>query len=282
MSNYNLDSSQFVSLKTASKRLFKLISERLNVNTAYVTKRGNNAMTVLSSFNEKEEIIPEGYEVEYSGTYCRLIIGNEHNAMNTVNLTKDKLTEQLEVTSQLQVKGFLGVTLTKLNGEVFGTLCVMDKEEKDFSDEDIQYLKSMAEILSYVIDLDQTKYNMSFLTVPIVPITQGIAILSLQGLIDEDRTENITQTALQYGANRDINYFIVDLSGLMIIDSEFSNVLGELVPSLQLMGIETVITGITPEIARHEAANDHLLQAKTVPTLEVALDYIGFKLIEKD
>jgi rsbT co-antagonist protein RsbR len=279
---YNLDSTEFYSLKNASKRLFKLISDRLNVNTAYVTKRGENAMTVVSSFNEKEEIIPEGYAVEYSDTYCRLIINNEGSVMHTPNLEHDEFTRELEVTSQLKVKGFLGVTLTDTKGKVFGTLCVMDKEEKSFSEDDISYLKSMAEILSYIIELDQTKYNMDFLSVPIVPITKGISILTLQGVIDERRAENIIQQALQYGANQQINHFIVELSGLKIVDGYFPLILGDLFKSIQLMGIETIITGVTPAIAQQEVANEQLLHFKTVQNLEAALAYIGFELVDKD
>ncbi|MDO6654718.1 STAS domain-containing protein [Anaerobacillus sp. 1_MG-2023] len=278
---YNLDSTEFYSLKTASKRLFRLISDRLNVNTAYVTKRGNNAMTVVSSYNEKEEIIPEGYAVEYSGTYCRLIINNEKSVMHTANLAHDEITRQLEVTSQLKVKGFLGVSLTDTNGKIFGTLCVMDKEEKEFNEEDITYLKSMAEILSYMIELDQTKYNMDFLSVPIVPITKGISILTLQGVIDERRAENIIKQVLQYGASNQIDYFIVDLSGLKIVDGYFPTILGDLFQSIQLMGIETIITGVTPSIAQQEVANEQLPRFKTVQNLESALDYIGFELVEK-
>ena len=279
---YNLDSTEFYSLKNASKRLFKLISERLNVNTAYVTKRGETAMTVISSYNEKEEIIPEGYAVEYSGTYCRLIINDKNSVMHTANLEHDEITRELEVTSQLKVRGFLGVALTDTDGKIFGTLCVMDKEEKAFSEDDISYLKSMAEILSYIIDLDQTKYNMDFLSVPIVPITKGISILTLQGVIDERRAENIIQQVLQYGANQQINHFIVELSGLKIVDGYFPVILGDLFKSIQLMGIETIITGVTPAIAQQEVANEQLPHFKTVQNLEAALGYIGFELVEKE
>ena len=146
----------YYSLRSVSYKMFELISKRLNVSTTYVTKRGETAMTVLSSFNRDELIIPEGYSVDYGDTYCRLIIMNENDRMHTVNLAKDAITSQLEVTGQLNVKGFLGVTLKDLNGDVFGTLCVMDREERVFSETDIDYLKTMAEILSHMIELDQT------------------------------------------------------------------------------------------------------------------------------
>jgi len=220
--------------------------------------------------------------VEYGDTYCRLIIMNEKNYMNTNNLTKDLVTSKLEVTEQLNVKGFLGVTLTDLNGNVFGTLCVMDKEEKKFNEDDIEYLRSMADVLSHMIDSDQTKYNMAFLTVPIIPITDGISILPIQGIIDENRAEKILNSVLQYGADHNTNYFIIDLSGLVIIDGIFPNVLTELVKTLQLMGIHAIVTGITPEIAKYDNENGQLSQLQTTMArnLESALALIGFTLTE--
>lgn len=239
-------------------------------------------MTVLSSYNKKEQIIAEGYSVEYGETYCRLIIMDEDDILHTPNLTKDALTKELEVTNQLEVKGFMGVTLRDLNGGVFGTLCVMDKEERHFKDEDKMFLKSMADILAHIIELDKTKFNMAFLNVPIIPITQGISILAIQGIIDEYRAENIMTAVLNYGAENDIDYFIIDLSGLVILDDVFPNVLFDIVHALHVMGIETILTGISPKIAKHEVNNHHFIhaKAKTVSTLEAGLAFIGFRLEE--
>ena len=281
----NIATSDYSSLMTASKKIFKIISERLNVQTAYVTKKGDTAMTVLSSYNGKEEIIPEGYSVEYGGTYCRLIISDQQNRwMTTADLTKDAITSKLEVTSQLKVKGFLGVTLEDLDGNVFGTLCVMDKEEKNFSQKDIEFLRSVADVMSHIIDLDQTKYHMAFLTVPIIPITKGVSILPIQGIIDENRADNITKSVLKYGAEHQIGHFIIDLSGLVILDGIFPHVLTNLVKSLELMGIKTIVTGISPAIAQYDIENGQLYQLKTPVTrnLESALESIGFYLMEKE
>ncbi|MGM0835406.1 MAG: STAS domain-containing protein [Bacillota bacterium] len=282
-SKFNIASSTFPSLITASKRIFQSIAERLDVNTVYVTQKGPNVMTVLSSYNEADQIIPEGYSVEYGGTYCRLIIMNEKKHMNSVDLTKDILTKELEVTSQLETKGFLGVTLSDLQGNVFGTLCVMDRQEKNFNESDINFLKSMAGLLSHIIELDRTKFNMAFLQNPIIPITNGVSVLPIQGVIDEERAQLIIYAVLEYCNTHQIEYFTIDLSGLIIIDGQFPKIFAELIQSLQLMGIESILTGITPDMARFEVANGHLteLATKKVRNLESALDYIGFTLIEK-
>ncbi|MGG0576327.1 GAF domain-containing protein [Priestia aryabhattai] len=272
----------FYSLRSVSQKLFEVITKQLNVSTTYVTRRGETAMTVLSSYNEKEEIIPEGYSVEYGGTYCRLIIMNDGDVMHTANLMKDAVTRQLEVTDQLQVKGFLGVTLKDLKGNVFGTICVMDKEEKEFSGEDIAFLQSMAGILSHMIDLDETRYQMGFLSVPIIPITEGVSILSLQGIIDKERADQIMTDVLHDAAHNEIDYFIIDLSKLLLREKEFPNFFLKMITALQLMGAQAVITGVTPTFAKEQTKNHDLrnLQLKVVKNIQQALQCVGYNLIK--
>lgn len=283
MTNNENTITAFYSLRSLSSKLFGLISKQLNVSTAYVTKRGEHEMTVLSSFNKEEEIIPEGYSVKYGGTYCRLIIMNDGDVMRTNNLMIDDVTRQLDVTGELNVKGFMGVTLRDLKGNIFGTLCVMDREEKNFSDEDVHYLKSIAEILSYVIELDQTKFSMGFLSVPIIPITEGISILSVQGIVDKERADQILSDVLHNAADHDIDYFIIDLSKLHVQDHTFSGFFFDMISALNLMGVETIITGVTPTFAREQV--DHFdfkgLSTKIVKDIQSALDHIGYTLIEK-
>ncbi|MGG0410469.1 anti-anti-sigma factor [Peribacillus simplex] len=211
-------------------------------------------MTVLSSYNWEEEIIPEGYSAEYGGTFCRLIIKNKGDAIHTANLMKDAITRELEITGQLNVKGFLGVTFKDLKGNVFGTLCVMDKKEKVFLGEDINYLKSMADILSHMIKLNH--YSMGFLSVPIIPITKGTSILSIQGIVDGNRSELIMSDVLHSAADNDIGFFIIDLSKLLV-------------------------KGVTPSIAKEHVNNFDLknLKTKMVKGIQYALDYIGYALI---
>ncbi|MDE0582379.1 anti-anti-sigma factor [Planococcus sp. A6] len=268
------------SLKAVSYKLFQVISDELGVNTAYVTRRGPTAMKVISSFNKDHYIIPEGYAVDYDGTYCRLIIQSEQEAMHTNNLGSFTLTKDLEVTPQLKVKGFLGVTLRDFYGEVFGTLCVMDKEEKEFTDEDIHFLKQMAEVLSYVIHLDSTLADIELLSVPIIPIKKGLAILSLQGNINESRSQKIMEDTLHYAADKGIHSFIIDLSQLMLLENQFPDVLKNLVSGLNVMGVQVMMTGLPPGLVQKPGVSEHLSQLKTeyVADIESALNKIGYKL----
>lgn len=268
------------SLKAVSYKLFEVISDELDVNTAYVTQRGPKAMEVISSFNRDHYIIPEGYQVDFDGTYCRLILENDQDVMHTNNLGAFNLTRDLEVTEQLQVKGFLGVTLHDFYGREFGTLCVMDKEEKEFTEKNIQFMKNMAEVLAYVIHLDNTIADIELLSVPIIPIKKGLAILSLQGNINEERSQKIIEDTLRYAAKNGSHSFIIDLSQLVLLENRFPDVLKNLVLGLNIMGVKVMMTGLPPWLVKMQEVRDHLadLQTEYVLDIESALNTIGYSL----
>ncbi|MFP3322771.1 anti-anti-sigma factor [Planococcus sp. SIMBA_160] len=268
------------SLKAVSYKLFQVISDELDVNSAYVTQLGSTALEVISSFNKDHYLIPEGFIVEYDGAYCRLIFQSDHEVVQTNDLSSFALTKHMELTSQLEGKGFLGVTLRDFYGEVFGTLCVMDKEEKEFSDQDIHFLKQMAEVLSYVIHLDNTLADIELLSVPIIPIKKGLAILSLQGNINESRSQKIMEDTLHYAADKGIHSFVIDLSQLMLLENQFPDVLKNLVSGLNVMGVQVMMTGLPPWLVQMPGVSEHLSQLKTeyVADIESALNKIGYKL----
>ncbi|MGR9048757.1 STAS domain-containing protein [Halobacillus faecis] len=279
---YHFGSEQYYSLKSAAQKIFEVITQRLDVQTTYITMRGKNSMTVLSSLNKEEEIVPEGFTIDYEESHCRLIINDQDQILRTNNLMEDKLTREMEASALLQVKGYLGVTLKDLKGNVFGTLCVMDKEEKNFKEEDIEFLQTIASVLSHMIDLDQTHYNMGLMNAPIIPITDGVSVIPIQGIVDQERADKLLSDVLRYGKEQDTDYFVLDLSGLVVRDQFFSEMLPKLIHALQVMGIDTILTGITPEIAQKEIETNVLTKTKpkTVPNLQTALSTIGFKLVE--
>ncbi|WP_281863362.1 STAS domain-containing protein [Planomicrobium okeanokoites] len=268
------------SLKAVSYKLFEVISEELEVNTAYVAQKGSKAMKVISSFNKDHFIVPEGFEVSYDGSHCRLIIQNDEGVMHTNNLGSFNLTKDMEVTEQLEVKGYLGVTLRDYYGNIFGTLCVMDKEEKEFTDKDIHFLKNMAEVLSYIIHLDNTIADIELLSVPIIPIKKGLAILSLQGNINEERSHKILEDTLSYAAKNGSHSFIIDLSQIVLLENRFPDILKNLVLGLNIMGIKVMMTGLPPWLVKMQEVRDHLtdLQTEYVMDIESALNKIGYTL----
>ncbi|WP_409274630.1 STAS domain-containing protein [Neobacillus sp. SCS-31] len=88
------------------------------------------------------------------------------------------------------------------------------------------------------------------LSIPIVRITEQIGILPLIGDIDTKRSQELMEKALKQGADLSLSHMIIDLSGVPIIDTMVANHIFKVIDALKLIGIESILTGIRPEIAQ--------------------------------
>ncbi|WP_138419260.1 STAS domain-containing protein [Aquibacillus sediminis] len=121
-------------------------------------------------------------------------------------------------------------------------------------------------------------YNtMQQLSVPVVPIAKDIAVLPLIGEIDTHRAQLIMETALEQSTEYGLEYLIMDVSGVPIVDTAVAHSLFQVVNALQLIGVETTITGIRPEIAQTVVSlGIEFKGVDTLASLHQALEKIGF------
>ncbi|SDK14040.1 STAS domain-containing protein [Sediminibacillus albus] len=119
------------------------------------------------------------------------------------------------------------------------------------------------------------------LSVPVVPISEGIAAVPIVGEIDTHRAQLITEIVLKEGTNLELEYVILDISGVPMIDTMVSDQIFQILKALSLIGVEAIITGIRPEVA--QTIGNLGLDYKGVTTranLQQALTQLGFKRIE--
>ncbi|WP_027091676.1 ATP-binding protein [Cohnella thermotolerans] len=88
------------------------------------------------------------------------------------------------------------------------------------------------------------------LSVPIIPLTPSISILPLIGTVDKTRSDIIEEKVLsQIGSSR-IEKLVIDLSGVIEMEPDIVKSLIGLIDGIKMMGCQTVITGLRPEIVR--------------------------------
>ncbi|MDT9027376.1 MULTISPECIES: STAS domain-containing protein [Rossellomorea] len=90
----------------------------------------------------------------------------------------------------------------------------------------------------------------SELSIPIVKVTDTIAILPLIGDINSARAKDLMERSLSQGSALGLSYLIIDLSGVTVVDTMVADQLFKVVAALKLAGIQVVLTGIRPEIAQ--------------------------------
>lgn len=112
---------------------------------------------------------------------------------------------------------------------------------------------------------------------PIIPVSSSIAILPLIGMMDESRAASLFELIPVKCAEKRIVHLVMDLSGIHDIDTFVANQLFQLTKSLQLIGVQTVLSGIRPEVAQTAIQLGlDFSQVKTFHGLPQALAYLGF------
>ncbi|RDU38764.1 STAS domain-containing protein [Neobacillus piezotolerans] len=112
------------------------------------------------------------------------------------------------------------------------------------------YCFSLTYVHYYKKNLDASKTAFLELSVPVVPLMNGIAILPLIGNIDTERAQLIMEEALQEAVKLKLTMLIIDLSGVMIVDTMVADQLFKVISALELLGVKSILTGIRPEIAQ--------------------------------
>ncbi|KGP74251.1 STAS domain-containing protein [Pontibacillus yanchengensis] len=87
------------------------------------------------------------------------------------------------------------------------------------------------------------------LSTPIVPIMDHVAILPVIGEIDEKRANVLIDETLREANNLDIEYLVIDLSGVYNVDELFMNHLQRLLDSLKILGLHPILTGMRPDLS---------------------------------
>lgn len=118
-----------------------------------------------------------------------------------------------------------------------------------------------------------TSNSLLEMSTPVTPIWDGILLLPLVGIVDSVRTQDIMNKTLAKIAETRARTFVLDISGVSAVDTAVANQLLKITRATQLMGCESIISGISPAIARTLVElGIHIGEVKTTATLRDALE----------
>lgn len=85
---------------------------------------------------------------------------------------------------------------------------------------------------------------------PITEIWDGVLTLPIIGSLDSSRTMIVMEKLLSRIESERARVVVIDVTGVMAIDSQVSHHLIQMIRAIGLMGADAILTGIRPEIAR--------------------------------
>jgi rsbT co-antagonist protein RsbR len=110
------------------------------------------------------------------------------------------------------------------------------------------------------------------ISTPVIRLWDGVLALPLIGTLDSNRTQGIMESLLQEISSTGYKIAILDISGVMTVDTLVTQHLLKTVAAARLMGAECIISGIRPQTAQtmvHLGVD--LTAVKTKSTLADAL-----------
>ena len=88
------------------------------------------------------------------------------------------------------------------------------------------------------------------LSTPVISITSEVGLLPIIGDIDTTRARSILESTLQQSTDAGLSMLVIDLSGVVLIDTMVAQQIFHLINALNLIGVKTILTGIRPEVAQ--------------------------------
>lgn len=94
------------------------------------------------------------------------------------------------------------------------------------------------------------KKELAKLSAPLVPVSNGVVVLPIIGIIDSFRANYIMEHVIPKVAELNIEKVIIDFSGVYTLNTEIAQYFHEIGEMFRLMGIETFVTGLRPELVQ--------------------------------
>ncbi|EDL66605.1 sensory box/GGDEF family protein [Bacillus sp. SG-1] len=140
----------------AAEDILHHLSSLIDANTFFLACNDLKTNTIIKALNKAEILVREG-NIPFPESYCSLVVDNCTYPTVIQNTVLDEDTKDMSVTKAQGSSSFVGFPIKLRNGELFGTLCAMDRNYT-FSDKDLKLIVSISHFLGYLIDLERDVY----------------------------------------------------------------------------------------------------------------------------
>jgi rsbT co-antagonist protein RsbR len=88
------------------------------------------------------------------------------------------------------------------------------------------------------------------LSTPVIRVYDRVLLLPLVGVVDSHRAQQIMESVLLNVVEAQARCIIIDIAGVPVVDTRVADNLLKTTAAVRLLGAETVLTGITAQVAR--------------------------------
>jgi len=207
-------------------------------NQAFCTLLGQSHDAVIGRSD------PDFWHPEQAEIFWRM--DDEVIASGELNENEEQLTSADGILRTIWTRKY---PLRSAQGNVIG-LCgiITDISEIKRRQDEVAALETE---MKAQIELIQAQATMlDELSVPIIQIWQDILLLPLVGVIESRRAAQVMENLLESVGRMGAQFVIIDITGVAVVDTSVASYLIRAVQATQLLGCQSILVGISPEIAQ--------------------------------
>lgn len=107
-----------------------------------------------------------------------------------------------------------------------------------------------AELHKLVGTQEQLLNQIHQMSLPVVPVLEGVIIIPIIGSLDHGRAAHLIENVLSGICEHKAHLVIMDLTGVLVVDTQIAHVLIQVAQATSLLGAKTVLVGFRPEVAQ--------------------------------
>ncbi len=141
-------------------------------------------------------------------------------------------------------------------------------------------------IAAYLETMTRHQAAIRELSTPVIKVHDRILLLPIVGTVDTQRAHEIMETVLVQVVEEQARVMILDIAGVPVVDTKVADHLLKTTAAVQLLGGQTILTGISASVARTvvqlgvEITRMHT-RSKLSEGIELALSIVGKKITSK-
>jgi rsbT co-antagonist protein RsbR len=200
----------------------------------------------------------------------------------TLNLAIERLRRVIEALSVVSLGDFdlKVVSIETTQNDEFAvleeTVNIVARELADAREQKERHLQDLLQsqqmLEERIATIEQQRIAIRDLSTPLLEVWEKVLALPIVGLVDTERSLEMTTRLLQDIADKDYQCLILDVTGVNAVDPTTAGLLIKMITATRLLGTYCVITGVRREIAQALIAHGvELHGVKTLRSLKEGL-----------
>lgn len=144
-----------------AKDVLDLAKEILPDQLIYLTSLSDTQQMILKLSDEDSGILlSEGMVLNLNETVCQRIDFEKQQPLIYENIREEIGADDIrDVLVEANIKSYLGLPISHVNGDKFGTLCAVHHEESRYDQKSIKLLQRIVRMFSYYLELERRAYR---------------------------------------------------------------------------------------------------------------------------